>query len=496
MAAETYAAVDLGAESGRVVVGQLAGKQLSLREVHRFKSTPVWVNGHLHWDALRLYDEVQNGLTAAVKSGGELRSLGVDTWGVDFGLLDRTGTLLGNPYHYRDHRTDGVVEALFKVVPAEQVFGATGTQIMQINSLYQLYAMVQQRSPVLEVADRYLMMPDLFHYWLCGEKVVEYSIASTSQCYDVARKAWATALMERLGIPTRIFPQVVQPGTRLGGLLPSVAERIGRQGVQVVAPACHDTASAVAAVPTRTARFAYISSGTWSLMGAVSPQPVMGETVRALGFTNEGGVAGSVRLLRNIVGLWLVQECRRTWARAGEELGYDALAAMATSARPFQAVIDPNDQCFNTPEDMPRAIQEYCARTGQAPPTAKGDLLRVILESLAWEYRRNLHDLERLLGHKLEALHIVGGGSQNQLLCQLAADATGLPVLAGPVEATAIGNLLAQLIAAGACASWEEAREIVRATFPLTTYQPSNTAAWDEASPRVKTTLEKARRPC
>jgi rhamnulokinase len=367
---------------------------------------------------------------------------------------------------------------------------------MQINPLYQLYAMVQQRSPVLDVADRFLMMPDLFHYWLCGAKKVEYSIASTSQCYDAANNGWATTLMKRLGIPTGIFPEVVQPGTRLGELLPSVAERIGQKRVQVVAPACHDTASAVAAVPARTDRFAYISSGTWSLMGAVSPRPAMSDLVRTLGFTNEGGVAGTVRLLRNIVGLWLVQECRRSWARAGDELGYDALAGMASTARPFQAVIDPNDQCFNTPEDMPRAIQEFCQRTGQAPPSARGDLVRVILESLAWEYRRNLQDVERLLGYKMEAIHIVGGGSQNQLLCQLAADATGLPVHAGPVEATAIGNLLAQLIAAGACAGWDEAREVVRATFPLRTYEPSNTAAWDEAGPRVRNTLEKARRPC
>ena len=486
--AGSYAAVDLGAESGRVVVGQLAGGKLSLREVHRFRNGPVKVAGHLHWDALRVYEEILTGLSAAAQVATPA-SVGLDTWGVDFGLLDRNGALLGNPMHYRDHRTDGATERLFAQVPVEEVFAATGIQIMQINTLYQLFSMVEERSPVLDVADRYLMMPDLFNYWLCGEKVVDYTIATTSQCYDVARRGWATSLLSRLGIPTGMFGQVVQPGTRLGPILPAVADRVGLRGLQVVTPPCHDTASAVAAVPARGSRYAYISSGTWSLMGAVVPEPVVNDAARTLGFTNEGGVSGTVRLLKNIAGLWLVQECRRAWARAGEDLSYDALTALAAGARPFQAFIDPDDASFLSPEDMPAAIQAYLARTGQPALAKRGDLLRASLEGLAWDYRRTLAKLERLLGHRVEVIHIVGGGSQNQLLCQMAADACGRPVLAGPVEATAAGNLLAQAISAGECASWDEAREVVRATFPPRTYEPKETAAWDEASPRVERIL-------
>jgi rhamnulokinase len=484
----SYAAVDLGAESGRVVIGQLEGGKLSLREVHRFRTGPVRVAGHMHWDVLHIFEELLTGLAAA-RQVATPRSVGLDTWGVDFGLLDRSGALLGNPVHYRDHRTDGVPERLFARVPVAEVFAATGIQIMQINTLYQLFSMVEERSPLLEVADRFLMMPDLFNYWLCGEKAVDYTIATTSQCYDVARRGWSTALLSRLGIPTGIFGPVVQPGTRLGPVLPAVADRVGLQGLQVVTPPCHDTASAVAAVPARGSRYAYISSGTWSLMGAVVPEPVVTEAARTLGFTNEGGVSGTVRLLKNIAGLWLVQECRRAWARAGEDLSYDALASLAAGARPFQAFLDPDDASFLSPDDMPAAIQAYCARTGQRALASRGDLLRAALEGLAWDYRRTLAKLERLLGHRVDAIHIVGGGSQNQLLCQMAADACGRPVLAGPVEATAAGNLLAQAIAAGECASWDDAREVVRATFPPRTYEPQQIAAWDEASPRIERIL-------
>jgi rhamnulokinase len=491
----TYAAVDMGAESGRVVIGQLEGRRLSLREVHRFRNGPVRVAGHLHWDVLRMFEEILTGLAAA-RDGGAPGSVGVDTWGVDYGLLDRTGALLGNPCHYRDHRTDGVPARLFAEVPEAEVFAATGIQFLQLNTLYQLRAMVEERSPALDAADRLLMMPDLFHYWLCGEKVCEYSIASTSQCFDVAGKRWATELLGRAGIPDRIFGPVIAPGTRLGPVLPAVADRLGMRGIQVVAPAAHDTGSAVAAVPARAARYAYISSGTWSLMGTVSPSPIVNESVRKLGFTNEGGVGGTVRLLRNIAGLWLVQECRRAWARAGEELGYDALAALAAAARPFQAIIDPDHPSFNTPDEMPAAIQAWCAGSGQPVPQGRGDVLRVALESLAWKYRRTLRDLERLLGERLEVIHIVGGGSQNQLLCQMAADACGRPVLAGPVEATAVGNLMSQAIAGGALSSWEDAREVVRSTFPLRTYEPTGTAAWDEASPRLESILDRRDPSC
>ncbi|HET6440505.1 MAG TPA: rhamnulokinase family protein [Anaeromyxobacter sp.] len=488
--AGTYAAVDLGAESGRVVLGKVEDGRVELKELHRFRNGPVRVGGHMHWDVLRLWEEILTGLAAAVREDGRLSSIGVDTWGVDYGLLDRNGALLGNPHHYRDHRTDGMPERLFARVPLAEVFAATGIQFMQLNTLYQLYAMVEERSPMLDVADRLLFTPDLFHYWLCGEKVGEYTIATTSQCYDVAGQAWATRLLERLGIPSGMFPPLVQPGTRLGRVLTAVADRIGAAGIEVVAPGAHDTASAVAAVPARTDRYAYISSGTWSLMGAVVPSPVVNETARSLAFTNEGGVAGTVRLLKNIAGLWPVQECRRAWARAGEELGYDALTAMAAAAPPFRTVIDPDHASFLAPDDMPGAIAAYCSRTGQAPPESRGVLVRAILEGLGYKYRRTLENLERLLGQRLEVIHIVGGGSQNQLLCQVASDACGRPVLAGPVEATAIGNVLAQAITAGALSSWEQAREVVRTTFPLRSYEPTGAAAWDEAIPRMQRILE------
>jgi rhamnulokinase len=358
--------------------------------------------------------------------------------------------------------------------------------------------MVEARAPALEAADRLLMMPDLFHHWLCGAKVGEYSIATTSQCYDVARGAWATSLLERAGVPVGIFPPVVSPGTPLGPVLPAVADRIGARGVQVIAPAAHDTESAVAAVPARAGRHAYVSSGTWSLLGAVTRSPVVNETARSLGFTNEGGVDGTVQLQRNHTGLWLVQECRRAWARGtgGEPLGYDALEAMARAGRPFQAAIDPDHPSFDTPEDMPRAVQEFCARTGQEVPARREDVMRVVLESLAWMYRRTLRDLERLLGETVEVLHVVGGGSRNELLCQLAADACNRPVLAGPVEATATGNVLAQAIAGGVLGSWDQAREVVRNTFPPRAYEPARTGAWDEVSRRIDPILERARTSC
>lgn len=481
-----FVAVDLGAESGRAVLGQLDGRTLALKEVHRFRNGPVRVAGHMHWDVLRIHEEILAGLAAAVRQHGGFTSLGVDTWGVDFGLLDRTGALVGNPFHYRDRRTAGVPEKVFERVPRAEVFDATGIQVMELNTLYQLYAMVLERAPALEIADTFLMMPDLVNYWLTGEKVCEYTEASTSQMFDMPRGGWAAGLLERLGIPTRILPRVVQPGTELPGLLPAIADQVGARGARVIAPASHDTASAVAAVPASGERYVYISSGTWSLMGTVTPGPVVTDASRELNFTNEGGVGGTIRLLKDITGLWLVQECRRAWARAGDDLSYDAVVALAREARPFQAFVDPDEEAFVAPDDMPRAVQEACARTGQAVPRDRGEIVRVALESLARKYRLTLAMLERIVGHRLDVIHVVGGGSQNQLLCQFAADACARPVLAGPVEATAIGNVVAQAIACGDLGSWAEGRELVRAAFPPRVYEPQDTAAWDEACARFE----------
>jgi rhamnulokinase len=495
LTSKNLVAIDLGAESGRAVVGKFEGRQLALHEVHRFRNGPVRVAGHLHWDVLRLFDEIQNGLQLAARQYGDVASLGVDTWGVDFGLLDRTGTLIGNPYHYRDHRTDGVMEQVFARVPRAQVFAATGIQFMQLNTLYQLYAMAG--TPALEMAETLLMMPDLFNYWLTGEKVGEFTIATTTQFYDSRNNAWANDLLKRLGLPTQIMPRVIPSATIIGPRLPDLADQAGLKETQVVAPACHDTGSAVAAVPARSDQYAYISSGTWSLMGVVTPQPIITDMTRDFNFTNEGGVGGAIRLLKNITGLWLVQECRRAWARAGDELSYDVITAMAEQASPFRAFVDPDHSSFLNPEDMPQAICSYCDKTGQPVLCDRGVLVRIALESLACKYRLTLERLEKILapsGKRLEAIHIVGGGSQNQLLCQFTADVCGRPVYAGPVEATALGNVLAQAMAMGYCASWGEAREIVREAFPPKVYEPRDAqrAAWDEAYTRFKQVLAKS----
>lgn len=479
-------AIDLGAESGRVVVGKFDGTRLSLVQVHRFANRPVRVAGHLHWDALRLFDEIQNGIRIAAQQCGEIASVGVDTWGVDFGLLDKNGSLVGNPYHYRDHRTDGVMEKVFERVPRAEIFRTTGIQFMQINTLYQLYAMRLMDSPSLGIAQMLLMMPDLFNYWLTGEKLGEFTIATTTQFYDSRSRTWATAMLNRLGLPSDILPRVIPPTTKIGTLLPPLADQPGLRRTLVIVPASHDTGSAVAAVPARADHYAYISSGTWSLMGVVTPDAVITDATRDFNFTNEGGVGNTFRLLKNLTGLWLVQECRRAWARAGEELSYETLVALAERAQPFQAFVDSDHVSFMYPEDMPQAIRDFCAATQQSIPRDRGTLLRVAFESLALKYRMTLERLESILGYRLGAIHVVGGGSQNPLLCQFTADACARPVYAGPVEATALGNMLAQAIATEDCASWGEAREIVRATCPLATYEPRETGAWDEAYARFK----------
>lgn len=489
----SFLALDLGAESGRAMLGQFDGERLRLSELHRFSNAPVRLPDGLHWDVLRLWTEIKRGLAlAAQEHGADLAGVGLDTWGVDFGLLDRDGALISNPYHYRDSRTDGMLDEAFRRVPRAEIFQQTGVQFMQVNSLYQLLAMVVGRSPALEIAETFLTMPDLFNYWLTGRKVCEFSIATTTQCYDPRKDDWARPLLERLGIPTHIFPEIVPPGTILGELLPAVADEVGLGSLPVIAPACHDTGCAVAAVPAEGVDFVYISSGTWSLMGAELPEPVINEQSLAFDLTNEGGVGGTFRFLKNITGLWLVQECRRTWARQGEEISYDDLSQMAAQADPFQSVIDPDYSEFLKPGDMPARIRAFCQMTDQPVPQNKGAVIRCALESLALKYRWVLERLEEILGRRLEPIHIVGGGTQNRLLNQFTANATGRRVIIGPIEATAAGNVITQAMALGEIASLEEARRVVRNSFDLVAYEPADESGWEEAYGRFRALIEQS----
>ncbi|RME42177.1 MAG: rhamnulokinase [Chloroflexi bacterium] len=480
-AAQHYLAIDLGAESGRAILGRIDAGRLALQEVHRFANGPVRLPDGLHWDVLRLWQEIKTGIGKAAATAGALDGIGVDAWGVDFALLDARGALLFNPYHYRDSRTDRMLETAFRRLNREQIFEHTGIQFMQINSLYQLLAMVENEAPVLDAAKTFLTIPDLFNYWLTGRAVCEFTNATTTQCFDPRRHAWALPVLNALHIPTHIFPEVIPAGTELGPMLPALANELGLPALRVIAPACHDTGSAVVAVPAEDSDFAWISSGAWSVLGAVVPEAVITARSLAYNFTNEGGVNGTFRLCKNIMGLWLVQECRRTWAAQGESLSYQQLTQMAAAARPFACVIDPDDSDFLKPGDMPARLRGYAARTGQEMPQSKGEVIRCALEGIALKYRFQLERLEELLGRELKMIHIVGGGVQNRLLSQFTADATGRPVLAGPVEATATGNILMQALACGHMSSLAEARALLRQSIQLEVFEPRDRQPWDEA---------------
>jgi rhamnulokinase len=485
MAEQCYLAVDLGAESGRVVAGLFDGTRIRLEEIHRFTNGPVPVADTLRWDVLQLWSEIQAGLGKAAQSfGNDAISVGVDTWGVDYVLLGRGDEMLGQPYNYRDPRTAGVMDRCFSHVPRKEIFAATGLQFMPINTLYQLIAMQQANPQLMALAQRFLMMPDLFHWLLCGSQVVEFTNATTSQCLDATTSDWAWDMLRKFEIPTRMFPEVVSPGTKLGKLRVSVAERCRIPRLDVVAPATHDTGSAVAAIPTEksgTANWAYISSGTWSLMGLELPHPVLSQRALELNVTNEGGIDGTYRLLKNIMGLWLVQECRRAFERAGKSLSYSELTRLAAAAKPFCALVDPDAMAFLAPPDMPAEIVKWCQARGRPAPSTEGEFVRTALESLALKYRMVLGWLEELSGSKLDVIHIVGGGSQNELLNQFTANACGRPVVAGPVEATAMGNVLVQARTSGALSSLAEMRSVVRASSALKHYEPRDQSAWRAA---------------
>lgn len=470
------AAVDLGASSGRVMLGRVGPGELELTEVHRFANGPVRLRDTLHWDILGLYRETLAGLTSA----GPLDGIGIDSWAVDYGLLDRAGNLLGNPVHYRDARTEGIAERVLRTIPADELYAITGLQQLPFNTIYQLAA-----EPLLEQAETLLLIPDLLGYWLTGQVGAERTNASTTQLYDVRAAGWSETLAQRLGVPGKVLPGLREPGEVIGRLLPSVAAETGLgPATPVIAVGSHDTASSVVAVPAEAdARFAYISSGTWSLVGLELDEPVLTAEAQAANFTNEGGVDGRIRFLKNVMGLWILQECLRVWAT--EDL--PELLKAAAGAPAFAVLVDPDAPEFLAPGDMPARLGEYCARTGQRLPESRAAITRCVLESLALAYRRTLRSAGRIADREVDVVHVIGGGSQNDLLCQLTADACGLPVLAGPVEASALGNVLVQARALGELLPDLTAmRALVRATHELRRYEPQGKPAdWDAAESRV-----------
>ena len=477
---------DFGASSGRAMLGVYEDGKIDIREIHRFSNDPVMLCGRFVWDVPRLLYEMKQALLKLSQAGITVDAIGIDTWGVDYGLLDRNGHLLGLPVHYRDERTNGMREKVRAVVPDVELFARTGLAYNTFNTLYQLYAMKEEGDPLLDAAGNLLFMPDLLAYLLTGEKGTEYTAASTSEMINPYTRDWDYELLKKLGIPTGVLGKIELPGKVRGTLLQDIADECGVARVPVIAVGGHDTASAVAAVPAQGEDFAYISSGTWSLLGVELKQPLTSEGVMNANYTNEGGVDGSIRLLKNIMGLWIIQECKREWDRRGSTAGFAELVEMAMKAPAFKALIDVDDPCFLAPGGMPARIQEYCRKTGQPVPEGQGEISRVVYEGLALKYRWAIERLEQdMLGKPVKQLHIVGGGSKNALLNRFTAEAIKRPVIAGPGEGTVIGNLLMQAMALGAIRDIPELRRVVEASFPTETFLPGeDAAAWDEAYAR------------
>jgi rhamnulokinase len=481
-----FLAFDLGAESGRAIVGRLRSGVLDIRELHRFPNEPVRQNGSLHWDVLRLWLEMRRALDRAGGTG--LESLGVDTWGCDYALIGEQGELVQNPYHYRDRRTDGVMDDVFQRVPADEIYAVTGIQFLTFNTLFQLCAACRETPRLVGAANTFLTVPDLFNFWLTGRLASEFTIATTTQFVDARTRTWATGLLAKLAIPERLLPPIVEPGSILGQLGADACAALA--GTPVVLPACHDTGSAVASVEGGSGR-AFLSSGTWSLLGTEIPAPIITPRSRELNFTNEGGVCGTTRLLKNIGGMWLLQACRRKWASEGQDFGYDELMSGASDEKlAFRVLFDPDHASFLHPSDMVAAIAAYCQDTGQQAPESPAAVSRAILESLAFKYRFVVESMEELTGGPIEQIQIVGGGSRNRLLNQFTADATGCTVLAGPVEATALGNIAMQMVGTGAVGSLAEARRIIERSFPVERFEPANADRWDSQYRRFQEYLE------
>ncbi|MEC0242246.1 rhamnulokinase [Paenibacillus dokdonensis] len=474
-------AVDFGASSGRVVTGHFDGERLSIQEVHRFDNEPVQLGGRLHWDFLRLFHELKQGVVKAKQQLGRTpASIAVDTWGVDYGLVDPQGRLIGNPCHYRDLRSEPAMQEALKLITESELYARTGIQSSSINTVYQLFAEEHLRIDQNASDWRMLFMPDLFHYYLSGVMASEYTIASTSGLLDPMKREWNMPVLDALSLPHSLFNPIVMPGTRLGALRSDICGELSVDAMPVIAASGHDTAAAVASIPASDSRYAFISSGTWSLMGIELDEPILTERSRQLLFSNEGGAEGKIRMLKNIMGLWLLQECRRTWAMEGTQLSYAELTELAQHAPVNSSYVDAGDAVFLPPGGMPQRIQEYCRTSGQPVPQSRPEIIRCILESLAFKYRQTLSEIEELTGEHLEHIYMVGGGIQNRLLCQLTANVTGRTVIAGPVEATSIGNLMMQAKAHGEVKNLSEIREVVRQSFPPETYVPEDADQWEE----------------
>lgn len=478
-----YLAFDFGAESGRAVLAHLQSGILTTQEVHRFPNEPVEYGGSLHWDVARLWFEVRKALASVEEV--ELAGIGVDAWGVDYALLGERGELLQNPYHYRDRRTEGIMEEVFRKVPREEIYAATGIQFMPINTIYQLFAEQRETPGIVAAARQMLTIPDLFNYWLTGNAICEFTNATTTQLVDPFRRSWASELMQKVGLRPELPASIVEPGTIIAALRPSIAQNSSLAGTPVITPACHDTGSAVAAITARDGT-AFLSSGTWSLIGTELDAPIVTPEALKLNFTNEGGVNGTTRFLKNVMGLWMLQGCRNSWSAGGQNAVYSELIELAARAPAFAHLVDPDDECFLRATNMPAAIDDFCRKTNQPAPSSLGAYVRCVLESLALKYRTVLCSLEHLCGKRIEQLRVIGGGSKNRLLNQFTADATGLKVLAGPAEATALGNVAVQILATGAAGSVKEVRAIVDRSFPTEVFNPMDPVRWDEQAKRFQ----------
>jgi rhamnulokinase len=484
MSVSKFLAFDLGAESGRVVLGKIDNRKISLEEIHRFFNTTISKNKNLFWDVPNLFTEIKRGLSLAASGGHkDIESVGIDTWGVDFGLLGKNNQLLELPHSYRDERTNGIPEKVFEKISADEIYERTAIQFMQINSLYQLYSLKLGNKNILRDCNRLLFMPDLFNFLLTGEKKSEYTIASTSQLMNVKTKNFDERIFSALDLPINIMAPVVKPGTVVGKLLPQIAAETGLNQIDVVAVASHDTASAVAAVPFKENGSAYLSSGTWSLLGIESEIPIVDLQFKN-SFTNEGGVDNKIIFLRNIPGLWFLQELKKSWEKKGEKYSYNELTEMAVNSKAFIALIDPDDKLFINPDDMITALNKYYIKTGQKIPQSKGEYVRSVLESLALRYKTVIKDIERISGNKINKIHVVGGGSKNNLLNQIASDATEKQVITGPVEATALGNIIVQAIAKKRIDSLQKARELISSSFFQNIFNPENHEKWEKISYR------------